>query len=54
MYITIEAVVCDEEFLLMLDKFENCQCRLEKTQISYHSTRDTSSVLASRYQHTSS
>ena len=31
MYITIKAVVCDEEFLLMLDKFENCQCRLENT-----------------------
>jgi len=49
MYTIIKAVVCH-----VLDKFENCQCRLEKTQISYHSTRDTSSVLASRYQHTSS
>ena len=44
MYATIKAVVYHGEFLSMLDKFENCQCHLENTKISYlFQTRDKKS-----------
>jgi len=48
MYTTIKAVVCCGEFLSMLDKFENCQCHLESTQISYlfqHVTKKSGNLL---------
>ena len=35
MYATIKAVVYHGEFVSMVNKFENCQRRLENTKISY-------------------
>jgi len=44
MYATIKAVVYHGEFVSMVNKFENCQRRLENTKISYlFQTRDKKS-----------